>query len=835
MRRRPLFWRGIHHREDEILILPEFLQRLIQSTPAVTEGEGSTDDPPPVWYRFRYPLILALVLILPFIDILIAPQGRIFGNGACDNPQAYYFMADYAAKQFHHFRLPFWSPLPMLGIPFLGHGEASVFHPLTLLYIIMPTGAAINCLIAISFVLAGLAFYGYLRSLRLGRQASFLGAMVWSFSSIFSSRIYAGHLNFLLCLISMPTILMLWEKYRFSYNTRFLAGISLCYGLMLLAFYPQITYIFSLYFLLYVVLQGATASRDLMSARREVEMALKLGVAILLGIGFGAIQLFPSIDFVSQSFRQQSTIEFAGSFSFPPENLLTLIAPGFFGTKWGAQAGEYWGRYYFWEMWMYLGIFPLIMAFVGVWQGAGKRRWLFVICIAVFMLLGLGRNTPLFPFIYAHVPLFDILRGSSKNTLMALFALITLSSYGFDALLGMVKQRRRTANIAIWVALVLGISMVGLLILLKTSGASGGTWHALLDGIARSGDLTILADAPDDWRNGDAFFSGATKALIIGIILAGAGLMLLIWARSRKERLPLLFPAVVLLIAFDLLPTFLPLERTTFDESLTKLPTGISEYVRQFPYPPRLLMPLEDSTMPNKALSYGYSSAFGYMNNTLKRYNTFISLAQNQDPGISRAASFFSQETLAFRVMAFDAAATHGYIPGSSPDQWSFTDLYYGSVKIPRAFLATTPRYVDSQEALAHVLAPDTDILHSPAIERVNNRLGKQGKPLGPGEAVRFVSWSPERIELEVVSASVRELVLCEMYEKNWTAAVNGVPASLVPANYLFRAVQVPAGTSRVVFEYRPRSFYLGCVVSFLSLFLLLFIGLRRTKGETKS
>ena len=106
---------------------------------------------------------------------------------------------------------------------------------------------------------------------------------------------------------------------------------------------------------------------------------------------------------------------------------------------------------------------------------------------------------------------------------------------------------------------------------------------------------------------------------------------------------------------------------------------------------------------------------------------------------------------------------------------------------------------------------------------------------MGPEETVRFVSWSPERIELEVVSTAVRELVLCEMYEKNWTATVNGVPAALVPANYLFRAVQIPAGTSTVVFEYRPRSFYLGCVVSALSLFLLLFIGLRRTRGETKS
>ncbi|MBU0480961.1 MAG: YfhO family protein [Proteobacteria bacterium] len=788
------------------------------------------------WSRYRYPLILALVLILPFIDILIVPHGRILGNGACDNAQSYYFMADYTAQQFREFRLPIWSPLSMLGIPFLAQGEASVFHPLSLLYFIMPTGVAINWLIAINFVLAGLAFYGYLRSLILGRQASFLGALVWSFSSIFSSRIYAGHLNYLLCLTLMPLILMLWERYRLSNNIRFLAGISLCYGLMLLAFYPQITYIFSIFILLYVVLQGVAASNDPVGLRREAAMALRLGGAILLGIGFGAIQLFPSLDFISQSFRQQATIEFAGSFSFPIENLLTLIAPGFFGTKWGAQAGQYWGRNYFWEMWMYLGVFPLTMALAGVWGAPAKRRWMFVICIAVFMLLGLGKNTPLFPFIYAHVPLFDLMRGSSKITLMAMIALITLSSYGFDAFLGMVNQRRRTAKIAIWVALVLGIALAGLLIWLEMSGGSGGAWRALLERTARSGDPTILADSPDAWQNANGFFSGATKALSIGLILAGAGLMLLFWARSRKDRLPLLFPAMILLIALDLLPTFLSLERTTFDQSLIKLPAGITEYVRQFPYPPRLLMPLEDNTVPNIALSYGYSSAFGYMNNTLKRYNTFISLAQNHDPRDSRAVAHFFQETPAFRVLAYDAAATWGRLPGSSSGQWNFTDLSYNNRKIPRAFLATVPRYMDSEEeALAYVLAPDTDLLHSPAIERGNNRPGGQGGPLDSGEQVRFVSFSPERIELEVVSTAVRELVLCEMYEKNWTATVNGVPAALVPANYLFRSVQVPAGTSTIVFEYRPRSFYLGCAVSALSLLLLLFVCLRRSKEGSES
>jgi uncharacterized membrane protein YfhO len=55
-----------------------------------------------------------------------------------------------------------------------------------------------------------------------------------------------------------------------------------------------------------------------------------------------------------------------------------------------------------------------------------------------------------------------------------------------------------------------------------------------------------------------------------------------------------------------------------------------------------------------------------------------------------------------------------------------------------------------------------------------------------------------------------------------WTARVNGSPAPLLRADYLFRAVAFPAGMSRVEFRYEPRSFRLGVAVSLVSVAFLL-------------
>jgi hypothetical protein len=69
-----------------------------------------------------------------------------------------------------------------------------------------------------------------------------------------------------------------------------------------------------------------------------------------------------------------------------------------------------------------------------------------------------------------------------------------------------------------------------------------------------------------------------------------------------------------------------------------------------------------------------------------------------------------------------------------------------------------------------------------------------------------IVSWSPDRVEIEVDSAQPGVLLLHDTYYPGWIVEVDGQQANLLRANVLFRGVEVGEGRHRVVFRYAPLS-----------------------------
>ncbi len=57
---------------------------------------------------------------------------------------------------------------------------------------------------------------------------------------------------------------------------------------------------------------------------------------------------------------------------------------------------------------------------------------------------------------------------------------------------------------------------------------------------------------------------------------------------------------------------------------------------------------------------------------------------------------------------------------------------------------------------------------------------------------------------MTVTSDAPGYLVLTDAYYPGWSATINGSATPIQRADVMFRAVSIPAGTSAVVFEYRP-------------------------------
>src|SRR5690606_32739121 len=116
------------------------------------------------------------------------------------------------------------------------------------------------------------------------------------------------------------------------------------------------------------------------------------------------VQVLSGLDAAKESIRGGGvSMSTAASFSFSPENFLTLFAPRFFGDQ---TRFPYWGHGYAWEMSLFFGVGALLLALAGIWFSPARFRLAAIVTISVCLVLALGRYTPLFEVTYHYLPGF---------------------------------------------------------------------------------------------------------------------------------------------------------------------------------------------------------------------------------------------------------------------------------------------------------------------------------------------------------------------------------------------------------------------------------------------
>jgi hypothetical protein len=118
-----------------------------------------------------------------------------------------------------------------------------------------------------------------------------------------------------------------------------------------------------------------------------------------------------------------------------------------------------------------------------------------------------------------------------------------------------------------------------------------------------------------------------------------------------------------------------------------------------------------------------------------------------------------------------------------------------------------------------------------------------QIEPPHPAARAEFLSYGIQDLELKVTTNGNNLLFLSETYyPKGWKAFIDGKETPIYRANYLFRAVVVPAGIHKLEMKFEPTGFYLGKNLSLVANFLVIgglaYFGLdrwmkrRREKGR---
>jgi hypothetical protein len=138
---------------------------------------------------------------------------------------------------------------------------------------------------------------------------------------------------------------------------------------------------------------------------------------------------------------------------------------------------------------------------------------------------------------------------------------------------------------------------------------------------------------------------------------------------------------------------------------------------------------------------------------------------------------------------------------------------------LPRATVVGDYRVVSPSRAILDSVSRGTrDAARVTFLER------DPGLKLGPVEGAKasITRYRLNDVTVEVETPGPGLLRLADLWFPDWEATVDGRPAEILKADYLLRAVAVPAGTHRVEFHFRPHAMRQGLLLSCASLLVAL-------------
>jgi len=132
---------------------------------------------------------------------------------------------------------------------------------------------------------------------------------------------------------------------------------------------------------------------------------------------------------------------------------------------------------------------------------------------------------------------------------------------------------------------------------------------------------------------------------------------------------------------------------------------------------------------------------------------------------------------------------------------------------LPRAFLVNRFRTeTSSLEALA-ALRDNFDPAAEVILERDPEPLSLPAE-IDPDRRAGIAVQTANRVVVETKCEHDALLVLTDTFYPGWRATVDGRKAEVLCADYVFRAVALPAGAHTVEFKFKSTSFAIGLVVS---------------------
>ena len=674
-----------------------------------------------------------------------------------------------------------------------------------------------------------LGFYVALLALGASPWLSLLGALAFGLGSYNIIIIEAGHITKAYAMAMMAPILggMLLILHRKKYLWGGLL-FALALGIQIACNHIQITYYTMLIGLILGLVYLVYAIKD-----KEFK-SLLFGVGVMLiGIGFAiganARLLFINQEYVKYTMRGGSEItvtpedlykdgeaksiaasdgldiDYAYSWSYGKGETYTLLVPGAYGGGSGETVGTdsefyknfrqkqaplYWGDQPFTSGPVYFGAIVIFLFVLGMFVVKGPERWWILIATILAILMSWGKNLMGFnSFLFDHLPLYNKFRTPSMSLVMANVTMVLMAVLALKAIFDKENPvDKKKLNLGLYISTGITAGLILLMMALSGSfsfsGASdvqmaaqyGAQWDMIQDVLVKDRKTLFMADS---WRS-----------LILILISA---VFLWLYINEKIKQSGIIIGVLACLVLFDLWgvdrrylndTNFISEKRAKIKPSQTD--QILDQYAAQFKDEDYRVFDLSVNTFNDSYPSAFHHQIGGYSAAKLRRYQDLIDfyLSRHINPGVLNM--------LNTRYVVMQGQNGQPMVqrnPDALGNAW-FVDQY---------------QLVD--DANAEILAlnelnpADTAVIDKRFAEMV------QGKNLERDSNSVIVMehqkpYNPDYVVYKSKSSKDQLAVFSEVYyAPDWRAYIDGKPADYFRADYILRAMVIPAGEHTIEFK----------------------------------
>jgi len=701
----------------------------------------------------------------------------------------YYPMLRWGFAELARGQLPLWDARQSAGVPFLAIPHVGFMYPLYAPYLFLPAATAQVLDVVIHLAIAGFAMFLLCRHMGMAAGPSLLGGVVYAFHGGMAIKVYFP--NFLAPTAWMPLLFPLLDRVLAERSRRAAAALASVAALMMLGGNLQFVY-YGLLALVPFATVRATAVLRRDGVRVTSRAAMLLLVAGVAAVLEASVRLFPSAAYMRDTWRPPGSLSMAqvAIMAQPPQVLVTNLLSPLPGLDIARES--------------YVGILTLVLAGVGLalWRPRSVALAMGVtgVCAALYTL---GSQAPVFPFLF-RLPAGNWFRGPDRILVVLGLAIAFLAAGGLDVLCRRSPPHRGRVP-AIAVLMVAAGAVFGAAWLLKVPG-----WHLV------------------------ALYCAAA-------VLAGSALVL---TRRGSAVRHVIVAAVLLITTIDLFAGQQP---------RGALPSQLSDYFAR--YDPFFADVRARQGLDRTYVSAGFESPHLRFHSDLAKaglnhgiwmvtdYEPLCDLRQVRwlhfmgEPAMSPFTVCYyplrldstTQPFLRLAGVRFYLVADQENPP--SPDvlaAWSpvrhadGVSLYEDPGALPRAFVAGRVEVEPDPERVLERMRT-TDLTRVAIVEEPL----PGSAAFGEGHAT-IEHYEPDRVTVRTSGETGGLLVLTDRWFPSWYATVDGQPARILRADYLYRGVALPAGEHVVEFVYRPRAFLLGALGSAFGVLAVGFLALGR-------